>query len=524
MSQYITSSSFHNNMHHEDTINNKRIAKNTLFLYFRMILIMGVSLYTSRIILDKLGVDDYGLYNVVGGVVGMLSFLNGTLSIGTTRFLTYELGVGNKERQQITFSTAFYVHAILALIIVLLMETGGMWFLYNKLVIPDGRLTACVWVFQFSILTTLVAITQVPYSAAIMAHEHMNIYAYISIFEAFAKLGVCYMLAVSSLDRLIVYAILIAIVQIIVAIFYRVYCIRHFSESHLHKVFDWEIFRGMMGFSGWNVMANLTETLKLQGVLVLINMFFIPAVAAAQAVANQVSSAMMQFVNNFRTAINPQIIKLYAAGNEEASKKLTLQTTVYCFDLILLLGIPAIVMMDWVMEVWLVKVPDYAVAFTQWIIVCNIVNTFNASFYIPMMAANKMRSNSIAAVLFGIGLFVVLYVLLKCGFGPMWVQYIGLMMAIIFAMFVKPFILYREINYSINELLLCYWNCTKVLLLAGVIIMPFLYLMNGGVLATIIKGGISFVAVGFASYICLERQVKLKLHSFVLKRLQDVGK
>lgn len=508
-------------MQQENTINNKRIAKNTIFLYFRMILIMGVSLYTSRVILDKLGVDDYGLYNVVGGVVGMLSFLNGTLSIGTTRFLTYELGIGNKERLQITFSTAFYVHAILALIIILLMETGGMWFLYNKLVIPDGRLTACLWVFQLSILTTLVSITQVPYTAAIMAHEHMGIYAYISIFEAFAKLSVCYMLTVSSLDRLIVYAILIAIVQIIVAIFYRVYCIRHFSESHLHKAFDREIFRGMMGFSGWNVMANLAETLKLQGVLILINMFFAPAVAAAQAVANQVSNAMMQFVNNFRTAINPQIIKLYAAGNEEASRKLTLQTTVYCFDLILLLGYPAIVMMDWVMEVWLVKVPDYAVAFTQWIIICNIISTFSASFYIPMMASNKMKSNSIAAVFFGIGLFVVLYFLLKLGFGPMWVQYVGFIMAGVFSLLVKPLILCREINYSIMELLQCYWDCAKVLLLSSAIIFPAHYLLNDGMWLTILKGLIALVAVGLSSYIFLEKQAKQKLCSFMLKKFQN---
>ena len=502
----------------DNTANNKRIAKNTMFLYFRMILIMGVTLYTSRVVLDKLGVDDYGLYNVVGGVVGMLSFLNGTLSNGTSRFLTYELGTGNQSRLQDTFSTAFYVHLFLAIIILIVMETGGMWFLYNKLVIPPDRLTACVWVFQLSILTTLVAITQVPYTATIMAHEHMSVYAYISIFEAVAKLTVCYLLSIASSDRLIAYAVLITIVQFLVAMLYRIYCIRHFSESHLHKIFNKEIFKGMMGFSGWNVMANLSETLKLQGVLILINMFFAPVVAAAQAVANQVSTAMMQFVNNFRTAINPQIIKLYAAGNKDSSKRLTLQTTVYCFDLTLMLGLPAIVMMDWLMGIWLVEVPAYAVVFTQWIIVYNIISTFSAAFYIPMMAANKMRSNSIAAVVFGIGQFVVLYFLLKLGFGPMWVQYMGLMTVVIFSLFVKPFILYREVDYSFKELLACYWNCVKVLLLAGSIILPFLHLLGDGTFAAITKGIVSFGAVGFASYIFLEKQVKEKLYSFVLKK------
>lgn len=499
----------------------KRIAKNTLFLYFRMLLIMGVMLYMSRVILNQLGVDDYGLYNVVGGVVGMLSFLNGTLSIGTSRFLTYELGVSNQSRLQDTFSTAFYVHLLLAIIVLLLMETGGMWFLYNKLVIPAERQTACVWVFQLSILTTLVAITQVPYTATIMAHEHMRVYAYISIFEAVAKLAVCYLLSIASSDRLIAYAVLIAIVQFLVAMLYRIYCIRHFSESHLHKVFDKEIFKGMMGFSGWNVMANLSETLKLQGVLILINMFFAPVVAAAQAVANQVSTAMMQFVNNFRTAINPQIIKLYASGDREGSKRLTLQTTVYCFDLTLMLGLPAIVMMDWLMGVWLVEVPDYAVAFTRWIIVCNIVNTFNAAFYIPMMAANRMKSNSIAAVFFGIGQFAVLYVLLKLGFGPMWVQYMGLALAVVFSLLVKPFILYREIDYSFIELLTCYWDCTKVLLLTGVLTVPSLCLLGNGTLDAIVKGATVFAAVSFASYVFLEKQIKTKLHTFILMKIHN---
>lgn len=506
----------------ENQTNYKRITKNTMFLYFRMILIMGVTLYTSRVILDKLGVEDYGLYQVVGGVVGMLSFLNGTLSIGTSRFLTYELGTGNAEKLKRTFSTGFYTHVILALIVVVLMETGGLWFLYNKLIIPAERLDACFWVFQLSIFTTFVVITQVPYTATIMAHERMGIYAYISIFESFAKLGVCYLLSVSSYDKLIFYAILIAIVQLLVAAFYRIYSIKIFIETKLLLVFDKSILKSMLGFSGWNIMANITETLKSQGIMVLINMFFAPAVAGAQAVANHVSQAIMQFVNNFRLAINPQIIKSYAARNEKASRKLTLQTTVYCFDLILILGLPSIIMMDKLMEVWLVEVPNYAIPFTQWVIICNIVNTFNASFYIPMMAANKIKSNSFAAVFIGIGQFVILYFLLKLGFGPMWIQYMGVIMAISFSLLVKPLILIREINYHPQEILMCYWNCIKVMLIACVFVAPSCYLMNNGMLSTVIKGGISFVATVFASYITLDMDTKTKLRLFMLNKLRKV--
>lgn len=488
---------------------NKRIAKNTMFLYFRMILIMGVTLYTSRVVLDKLGVDDYGLYQVVGGIVGMLSFINGTLSIGTMRYVTYELGRQDENRLHITFNTAFYTHFALALLLALFLETAGLWYVYNKMVVPDGRFNAAVIAYHISILTSIVSITQVPYTSLIMAHERMGIYAYISIFEAIAKLLVVYLLSISHYDRLVVYAILIAIVQVVVAMLYRIYCRRHFIESKLQLIFEKDIFRSMMGFSGWNIMANLSETLNLQGVVVLINLFFAPFVVAAQAIANQVSGTMMQFVNNFRTAINPQIIKLYASGDKDASKKLTLETTVFCFDLVLLIGLPAIVVMDKLMSIWLVEVPPYAVVFTQWIIIRQIVSTFSASFYVPMMAANKMKVNSVAAVFSGIGMFVVLYLLFKLGFGPMWIQYAGLISALGFSLIIKPYVLYKDIDYSISEMLCCFWACTKVALLSIIIISPILLLGNS-LGESIIKIFIALIAVLFSSWIMMEKEMKQK--------------
>lgn len=499
---------------------NKRIAKNTMFLYFRMILIMGVTLYTSRVILDKLGVEDYGLYQVVGGIVGILSFLNGTLSIGTSRFLTYELGTGNAEKLKRTFSTAFYTHVILAVVVVVLMETGGLWFLYHKLIIPPERLNACFWVFQLTILTTFMTITQVPYTSVIMAHEKMGIYAYISIFEAIAKLGVCYLLSVSMMDRLVFYAILIATVQFFVIVFYRIYAVHNFSESHLHLIFDKSILRSLMGFSGWNITANLAETLKLQGFLVLINMFFTPVVVASQAIANQVAQAMMQFVNNFRTAINPQIIKLYASGNRDESKKLTLETTIYCFDLVLMLGLPAICIMDKLMHIWLVEVPEFAVVFTQWIIARRIIGTFSASFYIPMMAANKLKVNSIAAVFSGIGEFILLYILFRIGLGPMWIQYLGIVVAFIYSMGVKPYVLHKDIDYSLREMGLCYWTCAKVLLLSCVFSIPAFYLLGDDIPQTIIKALLIAMSVIIASYVFMSKQMKLKLKSLIIARIR----
>ena len=501
---------------------NKRIAKNTMFLYFRMILIMGVTLYTSRVVLDKLGVDDYGLYNVVGGVVGMLSFINGTLSTGTMRFLTTELGRKDFVRLHNTFNTAFYTHLALGLIIALFLETVGLWFVYNKLVIPIERFEAAIMAYHISIFTSIISITQVPYTSLIMAHERMGIYAYISILEAFSKLVVAYMLSVSSCDRLVLYAILIALVQIIVASLYRLYCRRKFVESELKIYFDKPIFKSLIGFSGWNIIANLTETLKHQGVIVLINMFFAPAVAAAQAIANQVTGAMMQFVTNFRTAINPQIIKLYAAEDYEGSRRLTLNTTVYCFDLTLVLGLPAIIIMEPLMHIWLVEVPEYAVLFTQWIVAANIISTFGAAFYVPMMAANRVKTNSLAAIYLGLGQFAILYILLKFGLGPMWVQYMNIVMAVGFSLLVKPIILYREIDYPLNALLRCYFNCIKILLMSLLITMialSFIPDMNY-IIELLTKGAITFFATLISAYLFLDVQAKKKLHSFILSKIK----
>lgn len=506
----------------DTAVDNKRIAKNTLFLYLRMLLIMGVTLYTSRVILDKLGVDDYALYNVVGGVVAMLSFINGTLSIGTSRFLTYELGKQNFEKLYQTFNTAFYTHLGMGLILALVLETGGLWFVYNKLVILQERMGAALLVFHISILTSIVNITQVPYTSLIMAHERMGVYAYISIFEAIAKLVVVYLLSLSQYDKLITYAVLIGLVQIITAMAYRLYCRRHFIESRLRFVFSKSIFRSLLGFSGWNVLANLSETLKLQGYLVLLNMFFQPFVVAAQTIGNQVAGAMMQFINNFRSAINPQIIKLYAAGEYEESKRLTMNSTVLVFDLVLLLGLPCIFIMNTIMDIWLVKVPPYAVLFTQFIIVQRILSTFDAAFYVPMMAAAKIKTNSILAAFSGPGLFIVLYFIYKLGGDVMWMQYVGIIVLVLFGFFIKPYLLVHDVEgYKYADFLPCFLTCLKVAAIS--VLMTFcVYIMvgNANIYSSVILFVASLLSVSIASYMFLDKAVKEKVKMKVVKILR----
>ena len=446
----------------EKVQSNKRIAKNTVFLYIRMIFILGVSLYTSRVVLDKLGVDDYGIYNAVAGVVSMLAFLNNTLSTGTSRFLTFDLGRGDASKLKQTFSTAFFTHLILALIVVAVLETAGLWFVENKLVIPPARMHAAKWVYQISILTTFIAITQVPYTSAIIAHENMKVYAYVGVFEAVAKLAIVYLLSISPMDKLVFYAVLVAVVQLLVAFGYRVYCVRNYEESRISATFEKSIFKEMLSFSGLGLVANVSYILSTQGLVVLINMFFQPAIVAAQAVGNQISAAMMQFVNNFKTAINPQIIKLYASGDLAASRRLTLESSVYVHELVLLLALPLIVVMDPLLHLWLVEVPPYTVIFAQCIVLKQIFDVYNSTLYTPMIASGKLKSNSWAAVWLGIGAFVLLYVLLKCGFDVMWVQYISILQVVLFSYIVKPCILCKEIGYSWKEILTSFWKSLRV--------------------------------------------------------------
>lgn len=288
--------------------NSKRIAKNTLMLYFRMLLMMGVTLYTSRVVLNALGVEDYGIYNVVGGVVAMFTMISGSLSNAISRYITFELGKGNQQRLNTIFSTSIIIQLFIAIIIAILAESIGIWFLENRMVIPTERMVAARWVLQFSLLTLIINLISVPYNAAIIAHERMSAFAYISIIEAVGKLAIAYFITVAPIDKLIFYAILMAFVAIIVRFTYSTYCRRHFEECKFRWVFDKELLREMLSYAGWNFIGSTSALFREQGGNILINMFGGGAVVnAARGISVQVRSAITQFASNFMTAINPQI-------------------------------------------------------------------------------------------------------------------------------------------------------------------------------------------------------------------------
>ncbi|MBD5217472.1 MAG: oligosaccharide flippase family protein [Bacteroidales bacterium] len=500
----------------------KRIAKNTFALYVRMIFVMAITLFSSRIVLEKLGVTEFGVYSSVGGVVAMLSFLNATLSTGTSRFITFELGREDSRRLRETFSTAFYTHLILALIVVLALVAGGSYFVSHKLVIPDSLQTPALWTFYISVFTAFISFTQVPYTAMIIANEKMSIYAYIGIVEACGRLGVAYAISLAPIEKLIWYAALTAGLQLTVALSYRFYCLHRYEESRFALIFKREICKKLLRFSGWNLLANVSQMLSTQGLIVLINMFFAPALAAAQAIGNQISSAMTQFSSNFMLAINPQIIKLYSKGEYEASRKLNLQTTVLVWDLMLLIGLPLIVCMNPLIHLWLVDVPDYAVIFARYIVASQIINTFSMTFYVPMIASGQLRDNSLAALLVTAVEFAVLYGLLKAGFDVMWVQYMTILVAVIFGFGVKPVILCRKIGYKVREMCRCYLQCLKsaILPIASCLITVYYINIDEKLPTAMSVGFLIICSVIFSSVLCMTKHERQKIFSLIANRIR----
>ncbi len=365
--------------------NNKRIAKNTLLLYMRTLFIMLVALYTSRVVLNALGVQDYGIYNVVGGIVAMFGFINNSMATATQRYLVFALGKEDAENLREVFSTALQIHLLISVLVVLLGETVGLWFLHEKMQIPADRMDAAFWVLQCSIVSAVVMILSVPYNADIIAHEKMSAFAYISILEAVLKLAVVYALVLSPYDKLVFYAFLILAVQLFIRLCYSYYCHKHFPESKYHHLWNKPLIKEMTSFAGWSMFGNLSAVLSSQGLNMLLNVFFGPVVNAARAVAVQVQSSMQQFVGNFQMALNPQITKTYAKGEMEEMHNLIFRSAKFSFYLLFFLSLPVLLETNFILTVWLKTVPDNTVLFLR-IIICTslIYSTAN-----PLIVANQ---------------------------------------------------------------------------------------------------------------------------------------
>lgn len=395
--------------------NNKRIAKNTLLLYLRTIFLMMITLYTSRVILDQLGVDDYGIYNVVGGFVAMFSVISSALSSSISRFITFELGRGDIKRLTTIFSTSVNIQLGLCSIILVLGEAIGIWFVNTRMNIPPDRIIAANWVFQCSILTFCINLISVPYNSCIIAHEKMSAFAYISILEATLKLLICYMLIVSPVDKLIAYSLLMLFVAILIRFVYGMYCTRNFEECKYRICYEKEIVKEMTGFAGWSFFPNVAWIFNTQGVSVLINLFFGVALNAARGIASQVESAVMMFVRNFTTALNPQITKYYANGDKENMFLLMCRGTKFTYFLTLLMVLPLFLETEYVLQLWLKEVPTHTVIFVQLSIIGSIINNIGNTCYTACQATGNIKRYSIVVTTVGFLVFPLTWLGFKLG-------------------------------------------------------------------------------------------------------------
>lgn len=375
--------------HNQD---NKRIAKNSVFLSIRMVLVLILMLYTTRAVLQMLGVEDYGVYNVVCGFVSMFAFLNTSMSNSVQRFYNYEYGKNGAVGASRVYCTSLLIQLLLAIIVIVLTESLGLWYLTHKMVIPDDRMVAAEWIFQFSVLSFLFVIMQAPYTAAVMAHERMDFYAFVSVLDAVLRLGVVFLIPYLTGDKLILYGIFIAMIGLLNFLQYYIYCRRKFAEMRIRNVRERHLFSSMLGFSGWNLFGSLSAVMQTQGINLVINFHFGPVVNAAQGVASQINSGLHSFVANITMPVRPQVVQSYARGDIERTMKLTYSISKLSCCFLMMMGIPISLEIDYVLHLWLGNnVPDHANIFTIIILLTSLTSNLNAAISSVVHATGRMK-------------------------------------------------------------------------------------------------------------------------------------
>ena len=426
--------------------NNKRILKNTVYLYMRQFVIMALSFFTTRIVLEKLGASDYGVNNVVGCFVSMFTVLNSILQTGTRRFLSLNLGKGDALVLKDTFSTAFVIHLIVGTFVVVLLETFGIWFLNSQLNIDSGRMVAANWVFQFSVLTVFLSITQTPYTAAVTSHENFSIYAFMSIFETVAKVAVLFLLIFIPGDKLIIYSALLLGVSAINISVYRVYCIRKFPECQFTLKVNHNLLKEMVRFSGWSVIANVFQVGNTQGVSILLNIFFSTLVNAARGLATTVTFTISQFVNGFIIAAEPQLVKYYGANDREHFEKLVFNITQYTLFLLAIFAVPVFMEIDYVLKLWLTEVPQYTSEFIKITIISSLLVNSYIMIDKAIIASGHIKQMALIGNTIPVIQLPLVYIFLKLGYSPV-VTYIITLVPQFLGMFANLWISKHYINF-----------------------------------------------------------------------------
>lgn len=484
-------------MSQDNSANNKRIAKNTLLLYVRMLFLMLISLYTSRVVLATLGIEDYGIYNVVGGVVSMFSILSSSLSSAVSRFLTFELGKGDFDKLSRVFSTSVIVQSLMALLVVIVAEVVGIWFLNNKMNIPLERMDAANWVMHCSILTFAIGLISVPYNATIVAHERMTAFAYVSVLEAMLKLSVVFAISISMFDKLKTYAVLLLTVSILIRMVYGWYCKRNFPECQFHFVNDRQLLKNMTGFAGWTMLGNGAWMFNTQGLNILINLFFGVTLNAARGVATQVEHAVMNFVTNFMTAVNPQITKSYAEGNLGYMHTLICRGAKYSFFLMLFFAVPICLETDQILSLWLEKVPDYAVDFVRLTFVTSMCSVIGNTLVTAQCATGKVKRYQIIVSIWGLWVFPLTWIAFEMGFSP-----------------VSAYLIYAFIYFVLIFI--------RIYLVKDLIKMPWKTYIKSVILKCAIVTLVSFV-LPYVVYVCFEASILRLIEVVVMGSISVVG-
>lgn len=406
--------------------NTKRIARNTLLLYFRMLITMAVSLYTVRIVFETLGVIDYGIYNVVGGIVIMLGFLSNTMTAASQRYFTFELGRNDLVKLKKTFSITMLIYIMVALFILIVAETVGLWFLNTQMTIPIERFEAAHWVYQFSVLSFMMTLFNIPYHASIIAHENMKVYAWVSIIEVGLKLAIVYLLLLFSFDKLKLYAILMFGATSIVTLIYRTFCIKKFIECRFSFYWEKSLFKEIISYSGWNLFGALAGAFNNQGVNIVLNIFFGPTVNAARGIAFQVNVAINQFVQNFMIAARPQIIKYYAKNEKDRMFNLIFKSSKFSFLLLFILSMPLLLETNFIIGIWLKEIPEYAILFIRLIIIVSLIDSLSYPLMTAAQATGKIKIYQLVVGGSMILNLPIAYLFLKQGYPPQTVFYISI--------------------------------------------------------------------------------------------------
>lgn len=500
--------------------NNKRIAKNTLYMYFRMGITLIVSLFTARVVLNALGVHDYGLLNVVGGFVGLLAFVNSLLSQGTSRFLTVALGRGDEKRLKEIFSACLTMHLFIALFTLLVGETVGLWFVNNKLVIEPSRMFACNIVYQLSLFSMFLGIMQAPYSATVISHERMSAFAYMSIFDVVMKLVIIYLLLWFDGDKLILYSSFYFLVGLTTMMIYRIYCLRNFSECGWKFGFDKQLYKDIFNYIGWNAIGTLAFILNGQGVSVMLNMFFGTIVNTARGIAMNVCGHLSQFVGNFQTAVNPQTMKYYASGNVAQMNRLVMNNAKYSSYLLMIVCLPVFIETRYILQLWLGQVPQYTVEFIRITICQMMVSAIDTPIGIGIHAYGKMRLPNITSSLIYLSALPLSYVAMSLGASPV-VAYIIVCSVYLGALVCDLWILNKYSGFNVGEYV-------RRVILHGVCMVALCAVLPGIVHFSLDAGLLRFIVVCVVSvlssclvvyYLGLSSSMRKKVTSKVRKMI-----